>query len=126
MSDTSPYRTEIERGLDELIPYEEGMRFQALAVILAKQKWPDLVACERKKDLGLDAYSSASLASDGVGKVLARSISATLEKIESDARKVQTNYSDAKVLIFATPVKITSQTGQGWVKKTAKISALSW
>ena len=48
-------RTDIEKTLDELISNEEGMRFQGLAVILAKQKWPDLIACERKNDLGLDA-----------------------------------------------------------------------
>jgi hypothetical protein len=51
------HRTEIEKALNELISYEDGMRFQSLAVVLAKQKWPDLVACERKKDLGLDAYA---------------------------------------------------------------------
>jgi hypothetical protein len=117
LPDDSAFRSEIERALDELIPYEEGMRFQVLAVVLAKQKWPDLIACERKKDLGLDAYTSASLAPDRVGKVLACSISTTIEKVESDARKIQENYPDAKVLIFATPVKITNQTAQGWIDK---------
>ena len=36
------------------------MRFQGLAVTLGKQRWPQLVACQRKKDLGLDAYAPAS------------------------------------------------------------------
>ena len=66
----SVLRTDIEKALDELISNEEGMKFQALAVILAKQRWPELVACERKKDLGLDAYASASLAGDRTGKGL--------------------------------------------------------
>jgi hypothetical protein len=44
-------RSDIERALDELNSNEEGMRF----VVLAKQKWPDLIVCERKWDLGLDA-----------------------------------------------------------------------
>ena len=70
-------RTDIEKALDETISNEEGMRFQGLAVVLAKQKWPDLVACERKKDLGLDAYIPASLAKDGIGRGLACSLTAT-------------------------------------------------
>jgi hypothetical protein len=65
------YRTEIERALDELISNEEGMKFQGLAVVLAKQKWPDLIACERKWDKGLDAYAPASLTADGRGRGLA-------------------------------------------------------
>jgi hypothetical protein len=32
-------RTDIECALDEFISNEEGMRFQSLAVELAKQKW---------------------------------------------------------------------------------------
>ena len=56
-------RADIERALDDLISNEEGMRFQGLAVILAKQRWPDFVASERKKDLGADAI--------GHGRVLA-------------------------------------------------------
>jgi hypothetical protein len=42
------YRSEIEKALAELISEEAGMKFQGLAVVLAKQKWPRLVACERK------------------------------------------------------------------------------
>ena len=43
-------RTDIERALDEIVAHEEGKRFQALAVVLAKQKYPDLVASEYHKD----------------------------------------------------------------------------
>ena len=54
-------RTDIEKALDELISNEEGMKFQGLAVILAKQKWPELIASERKWDRGLDARVPATL-----------------------------------------------------------------
>ena len=37
-------RNKIENALNELISYEEGVRFQSLAVVLAKQKWPDFIA----------------------------------------------------------------------------------
>lgn len=36
-------RTDIERALDELLSQEEGMRFQRLAVVLAKIRWPELI-----------------------------------------------------------------------------------
>lgn len=82
-------RTDIEKALNELISNEEGMRFQGLAVVLAKQKWPDLIAAERKKDLGLDAHAPALLARDGKGKGLACSLTATLEKIKDDVEKIR-------------------------------------
>jgi hypothetical protein len=52
-------RSDIERALDDLISNEEGMKFQGLAVVLAKKRWPELIACERKKDFGADAIASA-------------------------------------------------------------------
>jgi hypothetical protein len=60
----------IENALNELVSFEEGERFQSLAVILAKQKWPDLIASERKWDLGRDAYVPPLAATDGKGKGL--------------------------------------------------------
>ena len=71
-------RTDTERALDELVANEEGMRFQALAVVLAKQKWPDLIASERHKDGGLDARAPASIADGKKGKGVASSITAGL------------------------------------------------
>ena len=54
-------RVDIAQALDEIISNEEGMRFQNLAIVLAKMRWPELVACERHNDQGLDAYTSVHL-----------------------------------------------------------------
>jgi hypothetical protein len=62
-----PYRTKIEKALDELIADEADMKFQGLAVVLAKQKWSRLVASERHRDLGLDAHASGDLEPYGKG-----------------------------------------------------------
>lgn len=83
------YRSEIEKALDELISEEAGMKFQGLAVVLAKQKWPRLVASERKWDMGLDAYASGELEPDGRGTGLACSLTPEYEKTASDATKVK-------------------------------------
>src|SRR3989442_9101433 len=109
-------RIEIERALDELISNEEGMRFQGLAVVLAKQRWPELIATERKKDLGLDAYAPPLLVRDGIGRGLACSLTATLEKIKSDVQKIKQHAPDVKVVLFATPRSVTTQTVTAWAK----------
>jgi hypothetical protein len=113
-------RSDIQRALDELMSNEAGMSFQGLAVVLAKQKWPDLIASERKWDRGLDAYAPASLASDGVGKGLASSLTATLEKVRTDAKKIHEHFSDVSVLIFATPTAVTNHTANEWAKAIKK------
>jgi len=54
-------RVDIERALNELVLQEEGMRFQSLAVVLGRLRWPELIAHERHKDFGLDAYAGLGL-----------------------------------------------------------------
>jgi hypothetical protein len=111
------YRSEIERALDEMISEETGKKFQGIAVVHAKQKWPQLVACERNWDGGLDAHAPGELDPEGKGVGLACSITATLAKVEEDAEKVKKNYPDVQVLIFATAKEVTEYTAGLWAKK---------
>src|SRR5437870_6326386 len=99
-------RTDIERALDELVSQEEGMRFQGLAVVLGKNRWPELIARQRKKDLGLDAYAPARLTPEKIGKGLAASITPTLKKIAADAKTAKENFPDLKTLLFVTSAKV--------------------
>lgn len=98
-------RTDITRALDELIENEAWTAFQALAVVLAKQKWPELIATERHKDGGLDAYAPKSLADGRKGKGVAASLTAKLKKIKGDAETAKQNYADLEILLFVTPHK---------------------
>jgi len=107
-------RTDIEEALDEVISNEEGMRFQGLAVVLAKLKYPELIASERHNDFGIDAYVPAHLASDGVGKALSCSLTATLDKIKNDIGRFKSHINDVGVLLFATPKKVTKDAEQKW------------
>jgi HEAT repeat protein len=113
-------RTDISRALDELIHNEAGTSFQALAVVLAKQKWPDLIASEWHNDGGLDAYAPASLAEGNKAKGVASSITGTLGKIKGDAKRAKENYQDLEVLIFVTPHKITMLTAKEWADAVRK------
>jgi hypothetical protein len=110
-------RTEIEKALEELISQEEGMRFQGLAVVIGKLRWPELVARQRKKDLGLDAYARASLTQENVGKGLAASITPTLTKISHDVVTAKENFPDLRKLIFVTPAKVGNADRKKWEDK---------
>lgn len=110
----SVLRTDIERALDELASQEEGMRFQGLAVVLGKDRWPELIAHQRKKDLGLDAYAPPSLTPDGIGKGLAASITPTLTKLSGDAETAKENFPDLKTLLFVTPAKVGNSNRKRW------------
>ena len=98
-----PQRTDIERALDELISQEAGMRFQGLAVVLGKQRWPELIAHQRKKDFGLDAYAPASETPEGIGKGLAASITPSRRKVCTDAETAKEHFPDLEKLLFVTP-----------------------
>ena len=84
-------RRDIERALDDLIDHEEGIRFQRLAVVLAKMRWDRLVAHPPKKDLGLDAYVPAWDTEEKTGKGLAASITPSLAKVSGDAERAKEN-----------------------------------
>ena len=60
-------RAEIVAALDDIIEHEEGPRFQSLAVILARQTYPQLIASERKWDHGLDAHAPRSGSNPALG-----------------------------------------------------------
>jgi NACHT conflict system protein len=110
-------RSEIEKALDDLVSNEAGFVFQSLGVILAKKRWPDLVASERKWDLGLDAYAPPSEGRGSPAMALACSLTASLDKIKSDATRIRENYADVRTLIFYTPQKVTRHTGGIWAKE---------
>ena len=98
-------RVDIERALDELIFQEEGMRFQGLAVVLGKKRWPELIALQRKQDGGLDAYAPASETEENVGKGLAASITGTLKKVAGDAETAKEELSRFRGASLCDPVQ---------------------
>ena len=92
------YRSEIERALQEMISDEVGNKFQGIAVVRAQQKWPRLVACERKWDGGLDAHAGGDLEPDGRGVGLACSTTATVAEhaaFRSDRERLDKQISQA-------------------------------
>lgn len=111
------YPSEIIRALDELIANESGPLFQSIATVHAKQKWTQLIACERKWDGGLDAHADGALQADAKGIGLACSTTPTIKKIRHDARETTRHYPDVKVLIFSTASKVSQHEKQKWAKE---------
>lgn len=107
-------RTDIERALRELTSQEGGMPFQGLAVQLGKEHCRKLIANQRKKDFGLDAYVPASRTSEKIGKGLAASITATWRKISADAKTAKDNHPDLKTLFFVTAAKVGNADRRNW------------
>lgn len=96
------------------------MRFQSLAVVLGKMRWPELIAHQRKKDLGLDAYAPPSLTREGIGKGLAASITPTLKKISDDAKTAKENFQDLRTLLFVTSAKVGNVDRKRWEEAVQK------
>jgi hypothetical protein len=96
------------------------MRFQGLAVVLGKKRWPELIARQRKKDLGLDAYAPSSLTSERIGKGLAASITPTLKKISDDAETAKKNFPDLSMLLFVTSAKVGNADRKRWEEAIQK------
>jgi hypothetical protein len=106
-------RSELERALDELISNQRGVDFQRIAVPLARERCPALVASEISKDGGEDAYLIARLP-DGKVLSVASSITATLGKIRGDLTTIKKRKSEVNTLWFYTPCSKSTQSIDGW------------
>lgn len=113
-------RVAIEHALDAIASDEGGMRFQGLAVVLAKLRWPELIACERKWDLGMDAHAPAILSPLHVGMGLSSSTTPELEKIQADAKRAKPHFPDLQILVFVTSGKVTNYTEKKWQAEIKK------
>ena len=96
------------------------MRFQGLAVVLGKKRWPELIARQRKKDSGLDAYAPASLTPEKIGKGLAASITPTLKKVSSDVETAKRHFADLKAVLFVTQAKVGNAARKEWEEVVQK------
>jgi hypothetical protein len=106
-------RSELERALDELISNKRGIDFQRIAVPLARERCPSLVANEISKDGGEDAFLVGKLP-DGTVLSVAASLTATLDKIRNDIRKIKTRKPQVNSLWFYTPRAPTTEKIDPW------------
>ena len=106
----------IDIALHKLIIHEQGILFQRLAIALAKQQWPEMIATQPHKDGGQDAYMPY-FESNGHCLSVGCSITATYGKIKKDAERIIKRGTQLDTFIFYTPTKISNCKFDEWGKK---------
>jgi len=108
----------IDKALGDLIVHEEGLRFQRLAISLAKLRWPEIIATTPHNDGGEDAFMPYYFESNGKHLSVACSITATYDKIKSDVQKIIDRGRPLDILVFYTPErKSNRKLCDDWGKK---------
>jgi hypothetical protein len=106
-------RSDLETALDDLNSNQRSTDFQRIAVRLAKEKNPSLVASEISKDGGEDAFLLGKLP-DGTLLSVAASLTATIGKIRSDLKAIKKRKPDIKTLWFYTLRPVSTQKIDPW------------
>ena len=94
----------IDTALHKLIIHEQGILFQRLAIALAKQQWPEMIATQPHKDGGQDAYMPYFESNEKYLSV-GCSITANYGKIKKDAERIIKRGTQLDTFIFYTPAK---------------------
>ncbi len=110
-------RAQIGKALDSLIEERNGFGFQRLACQCLHTRWPSLAATAEQADCGEDAITIVSESFDDVIRSMACSLTATKDKVLSDADKIKRNRLDIHEFIFATPKSVTRKTQHKWEKE---------
>jgi len=113
-------RAKIDTALDDLIANQRAVDFQRLAMQLARQKWPDIIASELSHDGGEDGFTILPLSQAGKGISVACSLTATKAKILSDCTRIKERQIQVDLLVFYTPRILRRLTWEPWQKEVNK------
>lgn len=119
------HREQIIRALERMIGREHGYEFQPIAIQVAKQYYPTLVASEWKRDGGQDAISLPTRDPTGRRVSLACSVTPTLAKVRSDCDRITNRGVALDELVFATPAKVTNLTIAEWQNAIAEETGIT-
>ncbi|MBC8485686.1 MAG: hypothetical protein H8D45_06560 [Bacteroidetes bacterium] len=106
----------IDTALHKLIIHEQGILFQRLAISLAKQQWPEMIATQPHKDGGQDAYMPYFESNEKYLSV-GCSITANYSKIKKDAERIIKRGTQLDTFIFYTPATTSNCKFDEWGKK---------
>jgi len=110
-------RAKIDTALDNLIANQRAVDFQRLAMQLARQKWPDIIASELSHDGGEDGFTILPLSQSDKGISVACSLTATKAKILLDCRRIKERKIQVDLLVFYTPRILRRLTWEPWQKE---------
>lgn len=110
----------LEAALDDLIANQRGIDFQRIAIPLAVQRRPDIVANEVTKDGGEDGFIASVALDDKHLLAVGSSLTATWRKIRDDLRRVKGRKPEVSAFWFYTPQVVTTVLTDKWRDKAEK------
>jgi len=113
-------RAKIDTALDDLVANQRAIDFQRLAMQLARQKWPDIIASELSHDGGEDGFTILPLTQAGKSISVACSLTATKAKILSDCTSIKKREIPVDLLVFYTPRPVRRLTWEPWQEEVYK------
>ena len=111
----------IDSALQKLTVHGAGFWFQHLAISLAKQRWPEMIAPETFSDGGEDAFIPICFKSNGKHLSVGCSFTGTYTKIRDDVNTIKNRGKSLDVFVFYTPKKINNREwADKWAPKLKK------
>lgn len=111
----------IDSAIQELIVHGAGFWFQRIAISLAKQRWPEMIAPEIFSDGGEDAFIPICFKSNGKHLSVGCSITDKYTKIRDDVETIKKRGKSLDVFVFYTPKKINNREwADKWAPKIKK------
>ena len=109
-------RVLLNEHLNALVEAQRGIDFQRMAHQCLCARWPSLASVPEQADLGEDGITILGEASDGIQRSLLCSLTATIEKLRSDTRKIAARNVRLDEVVFATPRRVTRAQQERWAK----------
>lgn len=106
-----PFRDQITRAFESIPNLREYDRFQEMAFLLARPKWPGLRLTRKTGDRGADAVD------DDSRLALACGWNGDLQKVRDDCKRLSQERPEIKRLVFATSLAVEEIQIKGWKEK---------
>lgn len=110
----------IDSELGSLKSHQQAILFQQIAIRLAKNRWPEMIATEVFRDGGEDALIPAAFTSNGRHLSVGCSITGTYAKICEDFRKLRKREVYPETFVFYTTEKIPAAAGKDNIESSEK------
>jgi len=111
-------RDQITRALDSIPNLREYDRFQEMAFLLARAKWPGLRLTRKTRDRGADAIDDES------AMALACGWNGDVQKLRQDCERLSDERPEIRKLVFATSLAVDEIEIKGWKEKIKEEFAL--
>lgn len=107
-------RAEFQSALDDVVANQRGIDFQRIAIPLARERCPQIVANEVTKDGGADGFLATVSLDDKHVLAVGCSITATWAKVRHDLRTLKERNRELSAFWFYTARVVTAELADKW------------